>query len=181
MPGGNQEDQERKLQQLEDTVQTLANKCADLLQRIEVLEAANGLAGFAMNPWLVTQNPPSAVSETHCQDILSVALSDPDDTPHKPGIPIQPTSAPAANSEEALTSIDAVLQKYPKLYNQRNVSRLAVKLARTSSDARVNSTWNFNIEEAASLQAQQNQNNHPYFFPPSDNAVAEFELTVLSQ
>lgn len=64
--GRNQEDQERKLQQLEDTVQTLANKCADLLQHIEVLEAANGLAGFAMDPWQVTQHPLPAVSETHC-------------------------------------------------------------------------------------------------------------------
>ena len=181
-PSGNQEDQERKLQQLEDMVQTLANKCADLLQRIEVLEAANGLAGFAMDPWQGTQNPPPTVSETHCQDIPSIAFSDPDDTPPEPGTPIQPTSAPAANSEEALTSIDAVLQKYPKLCNQRNVSRLAVKLARESTfglQVMCESTphGTLTLKKLPANKLNKIKTTIRTFFPPSDNAVAEFELT----
>ena len=180
--GGNQEDQERKLQRLEDMVQTLANKCADLYQRIEVLEAANGLAGFAMDPWQATQHPLPAVSETHCQDIPSVALSDPDDTPPEPGTPIQPISAPTANSEEALTSIDAVLQKYPKLCNQRNVSRLAVKLARESTfglQVMRESTphGTLTLKKLPANKLNTIKTTIRTFFPPSDNAVAEFELT----
>lgn len=168
-----------RLQCLEDTIDTLSKKYSSLQQRVAILEAGNNLAGFAMVDSLQATQHATAVQNTPtCTTPLSPQPGESDNMQE------QSISDSSSNAqwEESLVSIDTVLQKYPKLCNQRNVSRLAVKLARESTfglKVMRESTplGTAKLKKLPESQLNTIKNTIRTFFPPSENAVAEFELT----
>ena len=212
--------QEAKLQHMEDTIKVLSKKYADLLQRVELLESAKDLAGFAIgNPWEGMEHTTGFVHDTCMMQSptdMTQAPTDmmqlPTDTMQPPTDMMQPstdmtqaptdlmqlptctevmqstgmiqpvTVTPSDRAESELVSVDEVLLKYPKLCCQKNVSRLAVKIARESifgQKVMQESTpsGTLKLKKLAPGKLETIKNTIRTFFPSSDINAAEFELT----
>ena len=232
--------QEAKLQHMEDTIEVLSKKYADLLHRVELLESAKDLAGFAIgNPWEGTEHTTGFVQESACITVTPITAHDthmmqsptdmmqpptdmmqpPTDMMQPPTDMMQPstdmaqpstdmaqaptdmmqlptctevmqstdmiqpvTVTPSDRAESELVSVDEVLLKYPKLCCQKNVSRLAVKIARESifgQKVMQESTpsGTLKLKKLAPCKLETIKNTIHTFFPSSDINAAEFELT----